>query len=433
MGQDQDPHTAAAMHDRRIIPPDRPHRGRPPAPRPPGRPERQHAAVRPRALPRRWRRPAAGHAADLAVPLRGPAPRGRRHARRAVLPAGRLGPGRAARPLRVPTARRALKAAEYPLDWLLALAQIARRPDARPDVVHVQWSVQPKLDLLVWRAVRRLGMPLVYTAHNLLPAPRPSRRTRPLRSPLPRGRRPRRPQRAQRPRPPRARGASPPSASPSCRTAPSSKPSRPIERQAARRQLGLPPDAEVVLFAGPDRAVQGAGRPDRGVRPAWPRAARRPDSSSPASRTSRSRRTSGSSPRSACSTAPCWTCASCPELGWRPTSAPPTSWCCRTAPPPPAGCCSRRAASAGRSSRPTSATWRGRRGRRERPAGAAVSPGPLAVAIERLLADPGLAARLGAAGQRAAAGPESWAEAARRTVALYRRLLGRSPAPSRSR
>jgi glycosyltransferase involved in cell wall biosynthesis len=51
------------------------------------------------------------------------------------------------------------------------------------------------------------------------------------------------------------------------------------------------------------------------------------------------------------------------------------------------------------------------------------SPELLAIAIERLLADPDLAARLGEAGYRAATGPESWPEAARRTVALYRRLL----------
>jgi glycosyltransferase involved in cell wall biosynthesis len=57
-------------------------------------------------------------------------------------------------------------------------------------------------------------------------------------------------------------------------------------------------------------------------------------------------------------------------------------------------------------------------------------PNRLGAAVERLLADPDLAARLGAAGQRAATGPESWAEAARRTVALYHRLLqGTPPSP----
>jgi glycosyltransferase involved in cell wall biosynthesis len=51
------------------------------------------------------------------------------------------------------------------------------------------------------------------------------------------------------------------------------------------------------------------------------------------------------------------------------------------------------------------------------------NPDRLATAIERLLADPSLAERLGQAGQAAAFGPEGWPEAARRTLALYRRLV----------
>src|SRR5687767_13766750 len=35
--------------------------------------------------------------------------------------------------------RRALRAAEYPLDWGLLLVKLGR---ARPDVVHVQWSLE---------------------------------------------------------------------------------------------------------------------------------------------------------------------------------------------------------------------------------------------------------------------------------------------------
>ena len=62
--------------------------------------------------------------------------------------------------------RRLLKAAEYPLDWLRTLGDLGRR---RPDVVHVQWSFQPELDLLIWRRLRARGVPLVYTVHNLVP------------------------------------------------------------------------------------------------------------------------------------------------------------------------------------------------------------------------------------------------------------------------
>ena len=62
--------------------------------------------------------------------------------------------------------RRALKAAEYPPDWAVLLARVARE---RPDVVHVQWSVAPGLDVRIWAGLRRLGIPVVYTAHNLLP------------------------------------------------------------------------------------------------------------------------------------------------------------------------------------------------------------------------------------------------------------------------
>jgi glycosyltransferase involved in cell wall biosynthesis len=54
------------------------------------------------------------------------------------------------------------------------------------------------------------------------------------------------------------------------------------------------------------------------------------------------------------------------------------------------------------------------------------SPERLSTAIERMLSDRALAARLGAVGQEAAFGAESWAEAARRTLGLYHRLLGSS-------
>ena len=52
------------------------------------------------------------------------------------------------------------------------------------------------------------------------------------------------------------------------------------------------------------------------------------------------------------------------------------------------------------------------------------SPPALAHAIERLLLDPPLAARLGEAGQRIAFGAHGDEEVARRTLALYWRVMG---------
>ncbi|MGE3912998.1 MAG: glycosyltransferase, partial [Chloroflexota bacterium] len=56
----------------------------------------------------------------------------------------------------------------------------------------------------------------------------------------------------------------------------------------------------------------------------------------------------------------------------------------------------------------------------------ASNPARLGEGIERLLRDPALAARLGAAGQRAAFGAESWQSAAERLVTFYQWLRSRS-------
>lgn len=62
--------------------------------------------------------------------------------------------------------RRALKAVEYPIDWLRLLAQIRVVP---PDLVHVQWAVMPELEEQVFRQLKALGIPLVYTVHEIVP------------------------------------------------------------------------------------------------------------------------------------------------------------------------------------------------------------------------------------------------------------------------
>ena len=65
-----------------------------------------------------------------------------------------------------PRLRRLVKSVEYGLDWSVLLAKMERR---RPDVVHVQWSLVPALERRCWVWLRSRGVPIVYTVHNLLP------------------------------------------------------------------------------------------------------------------------------------------------------------------------------------------------------------------------------------------------------------------------
>lgn len=62
--------------------------------------------------------------------------------------------------------RRVIKAVEYPLDWALLFRALRRNP---PDILHVQWVVNPTLDVVALGNLRRLGCRIVYTAHNVLP------------------------------------------------------------------------------------------------------------------------------------------------------------------------------------------------------------------------------------------------------------------------
>ena len=142
--------------------------------------------------------------------------------------------------------RRLLKAAEYPLDWAPLLARMARE---WPDVVHVQWVVAPELDFRVWRLLRTWRIPVVYTAHNLLPhairpgdAERYGRLYRAADALVVHGE-------------PAAEALARRWGVPSDRVvvAPhgpllTEEPVR--DRRDARRRLGLPPDAPLVLFAG---------------------------------------------------------------------------------------------------------------------------------------------------------------------------------------
>ncbi|MCC6175796.1 MAG: glycosyltransferase family 4 protein [Chloroflexi bacterium] len=145
-----------------------------------------------------------------------------------------------------PRVRRALKAAEYPFDWVTVLAQMVGRP---PDVAHVQWVVEPALDLQIWHLLRRRGIPLVYTVHNLLPhharpddAVRYGRLYRAANVLVVHSERSATAL-VERWRVPRERIAVVP-------MGPMLEQHPPLSREAARRRLELSPDDRMMLFAG---------------------------------------------------------------------------------------------------------------------------------------------------------------------------------------
>ena len=334
-------------------------------------------------------------------------------------PAERLGLARRS------SVRRALKAAEYPLDWLLTLAQIAHR---RPDVIHVQWSVQPKLDLLLWRCLRRLRIPLVYTAHNLVP--HHARQGDVARYGLLY----------------RAADALVVHTERSAQTlrersgvaaeriavvphGPLLEVQAPIERSAARQQLGLPLDAEIVLFAGLIEPYKGladlieafgtvaarrprarlvvAGKPNEPFAPYE----RQLGALDLLGRTVLDLRFLPETRLAA------YLCAAdVVVLPYRAVTSSGLLFAARRF-----GC----AVVATNVGDLREVVVDGGSGLLVPPS----SPDRLGAAIARLLADPDLAARLGTVGQHASAGPESWAEAARRTVALYRQLTACSRPP----
>lgn len=67
---------------------------------------------------------------------------------------------------RRPAIRSLLKGAEHVSDMLRLIRHAGRRGIK---VVHFQWSVVPVLDACFWRLMRKKGIRIVYTAHNLLP------------------------------------------------------------------------------------------------------------------------------------------------------------------------------------------------------------------------------------------------------------------------
>jgi glycosyltransferase involved in cell wall biosynthesis len=321
-----------------------------------------------------------------------------------------------------PTARRALKAGEYPLDWLLLLASIARH---RPDVVHVQWSFQPELDLVLWRAMHRLRIPVAYTVHNLVPhnsrpadVARYGRLYRAADALIVHSVRSARALRERWGIPAERITVTP--MGPMLESRPA------LSREVARHGLGLPHDDEVVLFAGLIESYKGlsdlidafgllaAGRPRARLVVAG-----KPNE--PIESYRQQLRALDLLDRATL------------DVRFLPESALAAYLCAADVVVLPYRSVTSSAVllSARRFGCPVVATDVGDLGEVivDRESGLLVppaSPEHLAAAIERLLVDPPLARRLGQAGQAAAFGPQGWPEAARRTVDLYRRLVGQA-------
>jgi len=326
-----------------------------------------------------------------------------------------------------PRLRRVLKAAEYPLDWATLLTALASAgPRRRPDVVHVQWAVNPALDLRIWRQIQRSGLPLVYTVHNLVPhdtGPGDVERYGQLyqaadglivhsqqsASALAR----------QWAIPPERIVVAP--HGPLLETWPA------VERGAARHQLGLSSDAELTLFCGliepykgladliaafglladhrPTARLVVAGKPNEPIGPYRQQL-----------------RSLGLIDRATL------------DLRFLPERDLAAYLCAADVVVLPY----RTVTSSGilpaarRFGCAVVATDVGDLGELIRGGenGLLVPPADppdLARAVERLLADPALARRIGTAGQRAAFGPHGWSEAARRTIELYRQVCHARP------
>lgn len=64
-------------------------------------------------------------------------------------------------PRRLP--RRIARALQHPPDLLRLVRMLAR---TRPDVVHVQWTIADHFDAYAWGRLSRMGVSVVFTAHN---------------------------------------------------------------------------------------------------------------------------------------------------------------------------------------------------------------------------------------------------------------------------
>ncbi len=62
--------------------------------------------------------------------------------------------------------RRALRALEYPFDWLFLFGYIFKK---RIYIVHFMWILSPQFDLIIIKCLKRMGRRVVLTAHNPFP------------------------------------------------------------------------------------------------------------------------------------------------------------------------------------------------------------------------------------------------------------------------
>jgi glycosyltransferase involved in cell wall biosynthesis len=65
-----------------------------------------------------------------------------------------------------PRIRRGLRALSYPLGHWRVLREARQQ---RPQIIHIQWSRLPKIDLLLIRRLQALGIPIVHTVHDVVP------------------------------------------------------------------------------------------------------------------------------------------------------------------------------------------------------------------------------------------------------------------------
>lgn len=68
--------------------------------------------------------------------------------------------------VKFPRLRRILRGLGYPLGHWQLLRQIKANP---PDVLHIQWSRLPFFDRWLIRAIKKLGIPIVHTVHEVMP------------------------------------------------------------------------------------------------------------------------------------------------------------------------------------------------------------------------------------------------------------------------